>query len=333
MTKGCFNILSFLRNVQISISILRIIGSNALASQPATPAATPAHLRNSRFVCLLDDYLVVRGPYFSALFDQLLQEQCDIPQRRIALCTSASYAAKTRELLPQLQEDLLVLDEEEECCRLFVLDDYNPMSLQEEIEQFNPSIFWVVDDNAFRIRYQLRTSGMDGILNNKCGGPVLSRNCLYVGENAGAVIAGASLGTAHAMNYDPKQASEPQYFGVNLLGPNRSISYGLSKDELIAHPKTTDIAPSSLLALKREQIFVWSQPPKEDTTSFIFLPSQRGTIEQWESPPPIPPLVDFNSDSNIGGGVQCDGEPSIDPSRVMQQVGDSEWINEVGDAS
>jgi hypothetical protein len=316
----------FLLIMQVSFSILRT--ADTLSTQPTTK------LRNSRFVCLLNDYSTARGPYFNALFDQLLQEQCGIQKRRIALCTSESNADKIRELMPQLEEDLL-LDNKHDCCNLFVLNDYNPLSLHDEMEQFDPSIFWVVDDNAFRIRYQLRTSGMDGILYQKCGGPAPSNdssssgsNCLYVGENAGAVCAGASLATAHAMNQDPKQAPEPQYFGLHLLGPSRSISFGLSNSELTAHPRTCNFDPSTIIALERDQVFVWSQPPDEDTTSFIFLPSKRGTIEQWESPPPIPALIEDGI-----GGIQCDGEPSIDPSRIMQQVGDSEWINEVDDAT
>jgi hypothetical protein len=331
MMKNRSNCVVFLLIVQV-FSILRT--ADTLSTQPTSTTK----LRNSRFVCLLDDYSTVRGPYFNALFDQLLQEQCGIQKRRIALCTSESNADKTRELMPQLEEDLL-LDNKHDCCNLFVLNDYNPLSLQDDMAQFDPSIFWLVDDNAFRIRYQLRTSGMDGILHQKCGGPAPSNdssssnsNCLYVGEHAGAVCAGASLATAHAMNQDPKQAPEPQYFGLHLLGPSRSISFGLSNSELTVHPRTYDIDPSTLVALERDQVFVWSQPPDEDTTSFVFLPSKRGTIEQWESPPPIPALIEDGNNQNSIGVVQCDGEPSIDPSRMMQQVGDSEWINEVDDA-
>ena len=150
---------------------------------------------------------------------------------------------------------------------------------------------------------------------------------MYVGENAGSICAGASLVAGHVQNHDPKKAPEPQFRGLELLGNKRSISVGISESDLIAHPKVISTGDDhEFVALKQRQIFVWSQPPKEDVTSFIYLPLQRGGIERWDSSSPrLPPLVE----ETYIGGVQCDGEPSIDPSRMLQQIGDSDWINEM----
>eukprot|EP00980_Cylindrotheca_fusiformis_P031692 scaffold26796_cov147-Cylindrotheca_fusiformis.AAC.2 len=285
--------------------------------------------------------------------------------RRIIMCTTAQYAdddklqqPQRRQQMPQqLQEDLL-LQNETDNCNLLILNDYNPISLEEEINALDPTIFWLVDDNAFRLRYYLRTSGLDGILNYKCGSSsdsssrtTTTLNCLYIGENAGAVVAGASLATtAHAMHHGPKEAApEPQYFGLGLLGPDRSVYYyyhdeNSSQEEEEQQQQQNENDLSSILALKHDQIYVWSQPAapaeKEEmttttsssATSFIFLPSQRGAIEQWQYLPPVPPLVRMPIDND--GGVACHGEPSIDPSRVIQNgMADSEWITEVEDAA
>ena len=300
---------------------------------------------NSRHVCLFHDYSILRGPHFNALFDELLQEQQKQQQqfdckRRIALCSSKANGEKVAEkLLPAIQQDLLeqTTGQDSDVCKHFILDNYNPISLEEEIEEYQPSILWVVDDDAFRIRYKMRTSGLDSIVARLCGPPRRNDDngggsggendscCLYVGENGGAIASGASMATAHASGHDPKQAPEPQFAGLGLLGPQRSISFGIDLKELEQHPKVTQ-EDLMLLALQEEQVFCWSQHDTS-TTSFIFLPTQKGMLEQWSSPPPVPPLIE--DDEHSVGGVVCRGEPSIDPSRMMQQVGDSEWANEI----
>mmetsp|Transcript_31168 Transcript_31168/g.47160 ORF Transcript_31168/g.47160 Transcript_31168/m.47160 type:complete len:324 (-) Transcript_31168:56-1027(-) len=285
--------------------------------------------RNSRYVCLFDDYTTIRGPYFNALIDQTLKEQIGIESRRIALCTSRVNAERlSSQVLPKIQQDLL-LDPKDDCCILIVLDDYNPQSLNEKIaNQVKPTIFWIVDDNAFQIRYKMRTSGLDKLVERMCGSDNIDGGgVLYIGENSGALCAGASMATAHALNENPKQAPEPQFFGLGLLGPRRSLCFGIPQTTLMEHPKIKSECSKNhnFLALQDDQIFVWSQPPDQEVACFVFLPCQRGGIEQLTSPAPLPPMV--GGDYNIGG-VQCDGEPAIDPSRMVQQVGDSEWINE-----
>jgi hypothetical protein len=269
----------------------------------------------------LNDYLSVKGPYFNALLDQILEEQASIQERRIALCTTQYNAERiSTKVLPAIQNDLIL--NPKDSCILFILEDYNPLSMAAEINNVQPTIFWVVDDNAFRLRYNMRTSGLDSLIEQMCGSD--EENCLYLGENAGAICAGASLNVAHALNHDPKQAPEPQFRGLELMGPQRSISFGISKEALLVHPKTSsECMNQECLELDDDKIFVWSQPLDQDVTSFVFLPLQRGGIEQLTSPLPVLPLLVERE------GVECTGEPSIDPSRMMQEIGDSEWINEV----
>lgn len=70
------------------------------------------------------------------------------------------------------------------------------------------------------------------------------------------------------------------------------------------------------------------------TTKFIITPSQKGTIEKYESiSNPLPPLVlnnrrrssnrksnndDEENKADEAEGVHCYGEPSIDPSKSIQ---------------
>lgn len=297
--------------------------SNAAPSASSTSSSSAS---NSRFVCLIQDYDRVQGPYFHALLDQMLENECQFGQRKLALCTTQKYDHR-EERMSQLEDDFDL-----DGCQLFLLDDYNPITLQEEVSNFDPTIFWLVDDNAFRIRYYLRTSGLDGILQLNCGG-FSGKGCLYVGENAGALCAGASLTGAHKLQQDPKEAPEPQFFGLGLLGTKRSVTFIQSKTMDDGEESTmtgSGSESSSTISLDQDDVFIWSQPGTGSATSFVFLPCQRGAIANLEEPPNLPPLVE-EDDLLMMGGVQCTGEPAIDPSRMMEQVGDSEWINEAED--
>ncbi|CAJ1948319.1 unnamed protein product [Cylindrotheca closterium] len=313
------------------ILIVINVGKTESLSKNAPTAAKLPSISNSRFVCLIQDYDKVQGPYFHALLDQMMEKECRFEHRRLALCTTRKHASWCqKERVSQLEQDFGL-----DGCQLFVLDDYNPMTLKQEMEDFDPTIFWLVDDNAFRIRYFLRTSGLDGMLYKKCGSSN-GNNCLYVGENSGALCTGCSLAGAHVLQQDPKEAPEPQFFGLGLLGSERSVSICVcedSKGEGQDDTKNTEESDSNvsdkLIALEQDHVYVWSQPKDESATSFVFLPSQRGSIANLDSPLSLPPLV---VEENNLGGVQCTGEPAIDPSRMMEQVGDSEWINEAEDA-
>ncbi|KAL3902678.1 MAG: hypothetical protein SGARI_005724 [Bacillariaceae sp.] len=72
--------------------------------------------------------------------------------------------------------------------------------------------------------------------------------------------------------------------------------------------------------------------PEEVTTDsmatrFVMTPHSKGTIERYTTPDRLPPLV--TSSVTSMEGVACTGEPSIDPSRAVQNpLGDSEWLEE-----
>jgi hypothetical protein len=214
-------------------------------------------------------------------------------------------------------------------CNLIVLDDYNPLSLEEVLDQIQPSILWVSssDGNAFDMRYKMRTSGLDTFIERSCGSPEGSSSLLYVGEGAGAICGGSFMSVAHVRGDDPKGAPEPQFRGLELLGPQKSVAFGMDEALFQSHDKTKDLTTDSITCLQSDQVFVFSQRPDNNSVmSFVMTPSRRGMIENWQSPPPVPPLV---AKDGIGG-VQCVGEPAIDPSRTMQQSHDSEWLEETG---
>ena len=90
----------------------------------------------------------------------------------------------------------------------------------------------------------------------------------------------------------------------------------------------TIVCKDTITTLRTDQVLVWSQTTDQESTTattFVMTPCKKGTIENFETPPPLPPL---GKTSNTHGGVPCEGEPAIDPSRTMQQIGDSEWLEE-----
>ena len=77
------------------------------------PQSTPPLPQNSRYVCLFDDYLTIKGPYFNALLSQILQDQAGIQKRKIALCTCQVNAERiSSQLLPQIHQDLLLEEDD-----------------------------------------------------------------------------------------------------------------------------------------------------------------------------------------------------------------------------
>jgi hypothetical protein len=263
---------------------------------------------NSRHVCLFDKYETIRGPHFAALFDQIV-EQTGVSEKRVAFLSINADGKSTS----QMEQDLDL----DSCATLF-LRDYNPISLEEKIQELGPTIFWVPDGNSFALRYLMRTSGLDGLAETMCGSDS-EKSVLYVGEGAGAICGGASMALGHVRGDDPKSAREPQFRGLGLLGQTRSISFGLGK-KIEEHPKVD--ANDDITILQGDQVFVWSQK-QGDATTFVMNPKQRGAIETFQTPPPLPPLVELNI-----GGVECTGEPAMDPSRRLQTIGDSEWFED-----
>lgn len=265
---------------------------------------------NRRHVCFFDKYETIRGPHFGALFDQIV-EQTGVSEKRVAFFSINDDGKPTS----QMEQDLGL-----HLCATILLRDYNPLSLEEKIQELDPTIFWVPDGNSYALRYLMRTSGLDGIVETMCGSDS-GKSVLYVGEGAGAICGGggATMALGHVRGDDPKAAPEPQFRGLELLGPTRSISFGLAK-KIEQHPKVD--ANDDITILQEDQVFVWSQKQGSATT-FVMNPKQRGAIEKFQSPPPVPPLVELNI-----GGIKCTGEPAMDPSRRLQTIGDSEWVED-----
>jgi hypothetical protein len=329
---------------------LGVVGKNDnYAERGSTSICSNRH--GGRHICLLDDYDTVRGPYFSALFDQLMGET-QHPTKNLAYFTSQADLSlrdatdlgsrnDRNTFLEELRASLALDD-----ANLFLLDEWNPLTLESELSTSNPTIVWVQGKNAFRTRHLLRTSGLDRWLEARCA-PLQEdaeisstkeeSGChgaiLYVGEDAGALCAGSDMAVARARGDDPKMAPEPQFVGLNLLGDDdddRRVSFGVERELLEGHPRTCHYCVAgNIQVCRNDHVFVWSQSPtKETATTFLMTPSRRGTIEHYTTPDP---WLDRHNRSRPGqsdGGVACFGEPAIEPSRSVQRVGDSEWMDD-----
>jgi peptidase E len=320
-------ILPFRWNLLLWPLLLVFIGSSVLS------LVESFQCWGGRYVCLFESYHNVQGPYFSALFDQLV-EQTLMQQRNLAYCTTR------RDMLPDMLMHLDGLKVALSLDHTQLLDDYNPVSLQSLfVNDGNnlhvPSIIWVQGQNAFWSRHLLRTSGLDRVLQHRCGSNIDSDNCVFVGEGAGSRCAGTTMAVAHAHGDDPKVATELQSQGLHLLGHNRWVSFGVDRPNLETHRETRQVVPNIEIC-DENQVFVWSQSSqnhqkqdrnKELATTFIMTPCRKGMIERYNTPDPLPPLV--ISELPSLEGVACNGEPSIDPSRVVQNLlCDSEWLDE-----
>ncbi|KAI2491709.1 hypothetical protein MHU86_22852 [Fragilaria crotonensis] len=260
-------------------------------------------LSNNRHLCLFKSYSLVRGPHFSALFDQLIEQTGfdDNNAKRIAFLTIDNHRKH-----PDLIHNDLGLDD----IATFRLDQMNPIEMTQRIQEFDPSVLWVADANsAFQLRYYMRTSGLDGLVENLCGS-IQGKSLLYVGEGAGVICAGSHMALAKGQD----QAPEPQFRGLELLGLDTSVTFDPSPPPM----------EGTITSLRETQLYVWSQRDGK-AMSFVVTPDQRGAIEGMRNPKPLPPLVEESV-----GGRRCIGEPSVDPSRMLQMRGDSEWFE--GDA-
>ena len=307
----------------VRVFFFALFSSHLYALSPTKAASTNRH------ICLFDSYSMVQGPHFTALFDQLLEQTGHSSGDKgftIAVCAleEDSKSVENR-LLPLLEKDFVGCPS----CHLIVLEDYNPLTLQDKINDIDPSVIWVADaGNAFAMRYRMRTSGLDTLISESlCDTLATSPARLYVGEGSGAICGGASMAVAHLREDDPKAVPEPQFFGLGLLGPKRSILF--SDDEYAVKQDTkTIVCKDTITTLRTDQVLVWSQTTDQESTTattFVMTPCKKGTIENFETLPPLPPL---GKASNTHGGVPCEGERAIDPSRTMQQIGDSEWLEE-----
>ena len=263
----------------------------------------------------------------------------------------------------------VMLDDLRSCMQLdytdvLIMDDFNPVSLSERLQlsqsrpssfssssdegsrsqMIDPTIIWVRGRNAFRTRHFLRTSGLDMWIRQRCCGGMTARrggdsnmHCvpLYVGEGAGAVVAGATMDIAYVKGDDPRESPELQVNGLALFGDRRSVAFGLDTTALEDNHRTQSLMEKAAIELcNNDQVYVWSQDFTIDmddsdeviATKFVMTPGRRGMIEQFTNPDPLPILIDDTN--SLDEGVPCVGEPAIDPSRTMQRVGDSEWVEE-----
>jgi hypothetical protein len=255
-------------------------------------------LKNNRHACIFKNYDSVRGPYFNALFDQVIEQ--------------SGFETK-RGLLVRIDDDNdnlienLVSDLDFDDMTVIRLDKISPRDLMHTIDAFSPTVIWGADaKSALQLRYFMRTSGLDFLVETLCGS-MNQRSLLYVGEGSSAMCCGSDMKVAR--NHD--RAPEPQFRGLELLGSDLSISF----DQLLP-----ELEENKTLKLLESQVYVWSQCDGK-ATSFFMRPDRRGAIEQFRTPDPLPPLVEEDY-----GGRRCIGEPSVDPSRMLHMRGDSEWF-------
>ncbi len=308
----------------------------------------------SRYLCLFKDYETLEGPYFFALFDQLF-EQTSHTKKTVAFLTTqkdmneisrtSNFSNSTSALDSRLEnlQSSLDLDAPPE---VFVLDEWNPVVLEERFPSLNdndtdiqnekPSIVWLYGNcNAFYTRHLLRTSGFDRWIQESCASSSAFgsdfENSVFVGEGTGALCIGNSMDSAKASGNDPKGAPELQFHGLQLLGENENSGVVfVQEDENTDNSMATNYL--GLEICRDDEVWVWAQTsPQEEgdqiATNFVMAPNRRGTIEKYATLDPVAPLVFRSNTKKKIEGVACYGEPSIDPSRSAQAgtIGDSEW--------
>jgi hypothetical protein len=284
----------------------------------------------SRYVCLLEDYEKVMGPYFNALFDQLF-ELTGHEEKRIAFLTTqkdldgiSSYRIRgngsetktdddeievngygtTTEALVALLETLESSLELETTPEVFVLDDWNPLAIEERFsavrstgvgtsdgnddgkndksrDKIDPTIIWLYGNhNAFYTRHLLRTSGFDHYIQERCSLSSSSSsddddNCVFVGEGTGAACIWITMDTARVRGDDPKGAPELQAYGLKLLGnedENSKATATTSAIEGVVFVKKpspiSDNSPGIELC-GEDEVFVWAQQPPQESNSAL----------------------------------------------------------------
>ena len=109
----------------------------------------------NRHVCLFHDYETVQGPYFSALFDSVFERTGYASKRMLVISTAPPVAEDHLDMMPATTRTLEKLENDlglEACQRIF-LSQYNPWSLLDKLDQFQPTILWIDNDsNAFGLR-------------------------------------------------------------------------------------------------------------------------------------------------------------------------------------
>jgi hypothetical protein len=265
----------------------------------------------------------------------------------------------TKIIMEPILNDLKLTLDLNDIPELFIMDDWNPLKIQERFSDSSsslssqkplPSIVWLYGNyNTFHTRHLLRISGFDKFIQKQCASSVVSSSSsssssesssesststtttnttttttsMYIGEGTGALCVSYTMDIATTLSskVDDKYNNDPKYvvpeyqkFGLQLLSYGDGSNSDNSDNSDDNKNSNIDI---DIQDLQDDQVFVWSQQQEVSATAtkFIITPSKRGTIEKYETPNQLPPLVTV---SNDGEGVQCDGEPSIDPSKSIQ---------------
>lgn len=85
----------------------------------------------------------------------------------------------------------------------------NPEGLRHTLQKFD--LLWFMGGNTFCLRYEIRRSGLEGIVAD-----LLNQGIVFGGESAGAIVAGTSLYGVEGAD-DPDFAEETIEEGLNLV--------------------------------------------------------------------------------------------------------------------
>jgi len=213
----------------------------------------------------------------------------------------------------------------------------DPEALRIQIQLLQPSILWLAPhDNAYVLRHAMRVHNLDQLVQELCG-PCTGPACLFVGEGAGALCAGANMAVAGLRGDNSKASPELQFRGLNLVGPRKSFSFTKPETydpqqlqnarERLSRMPLYNVEKDVTLFLNPQQVYLYSQVSSSTngptTTSLIMNPYQKGAIEQLQTSElsPVPPLSFADAVDHEGSSIVtrvCTGEPSEDPSRIVQ---------------
>lgn len=120
------------------------------------------------------------------------------------------YATRARNV--KLQEATSYLKSMGIASEIVDLANFNDSEkLKQKLQDFD--FIWAIGGNTFCLRYQMRRSGFDEIIDG-----LLQKGVVYAGESAGACVAGKTLKGLESAD-DPGFAEEIIYEGLGLL-PN-----------------------------------------------------------------------------------------------------------------
>ena len=120
-------------------------------------------------------------------------------------------------------------------------------SLQEKLSGYDG--LWFLGGNTFLLRYQIERSGLAGIL------PALLQDSVYIGESAGAIVAGKSLKGVEACD-DASVAPEIIWDGLNIID-KMIIPHADSPDFASGVQRLMDMYPEGdRIVLNDNQVYI-----------------------------------------------------------------------------